>query len=129
MITRIGNRFPRLFFSDEGEPHYFKEDVVLPEDIPQKPEGKRWTMSDEKRKDMFIYCTRKSVGIAPGKRISDRILATVRVAQLLGVPDIVAYAERGELLYEKEVLYGTVTPAIHGANLKVIDELLQMVRS
>ena len=126
MIARIGNRFPRLFFSDEGGPHYFKEDVVLPEDIPQKPEGGRWTMSDEKRRDMFIYCTRKSVGIAAGKRISDRILATVRVAELLGVSDIVAFAKRGEFLYEGEKLFGTVTPAIRGANLKVLDELSDM---
>ncbi len=123
MIVKIGNRYPRLFFSDEGEPFYFKEDVILPEEIPEKPDDIVGTLSEDIKKDIFIYCERKTVNIEANRRVSDRILATVRLAEVFGISNIVAGAKRGELGYEGQHIKGVMIPPIKGANIKVLDIL------
>ncbi len=123
MIVKIGNRYPRLFFSDEGDPFYFKEDVILPEEIPVKPDDIDGILSEDIKRDIFIYCERKTVNIEAGRRVSDRILATVRLAEFFGIQNIVAGAKRGQLEFEGERMDGVFIPPIRGANIKVLDML------
>ncbi|MCR5098836.1 MAG: hypothetical protein K6B14_07810 [Lachnospiraceae bacterium] len=122
MIAEIGDRFPRLFFCDEGEAFYFKEDVILPEAIPPKP-VQEIGMSRQDHRDLFINCVRGSCNIAAGRRISDRVLATVRLSQMLGIEDIVAPAEISEIEFEGERLFGVKIPPISGANTKELDAI------
>ena len=129
MITPIGNRVPRLFFVDEGEePYYFKEELILPDGYFKKPDFPEDGDADgyEHNKDTILYCARMSVKIAPHRPMSGRIIATSRLAELLGIEDMVAKARAAELIYNGERLKGTKIPPIGGANftqLKMLPDL------
>ena len=118
MIKVMGNRYPRLFFSDEGEkPFYFKEDVIIPEVIPERPvipDGE--PMTYEEHRDIFLNCARSSVRIPAGERILDRSVATYRLAELLGIEDIIVPAERSTFYYEGSGLSGIRMPPAPGAS-------------
>ena len=118
MIKVIGNRYPRLFFSDDGdEPFYFKEDITIPEEIPERPripDGE--PMSYEEHRDIFLSCASRSVRVPAGERILDRSVATWQLAELLGIGDIIVPAYRSTFYYEGRELSGIKMPPASGVS-------------
>lgn len=128
-IKQVGERVPRLFFVNDGvEPYYFKEDLVLPEGEFEKPEepaiGTLYTM--EYHYQIIVSCARNSVRIAPHRTLSTRAVATYRLAEQLGISDLVAKTEFAELTYAGERLFGTRMEPVRGvtySDLKMFSKL------
>ena len=128
MIREIGNRYPRLLFCNDGdEPFYFKEDVVIPEVVPKRPEiPEDRDMTYEEHRDIFLSCAGSSVRIPAKSRVSDRCVATWRLAKLLGIDDMIVPAERAEITFEGKTLTGIKMPPARGAafsDMKRLDAL------
>ena len=128
MIKVIGNRYPRLIFSDEEDlPFYFKEDVIVPEVIPDRPQiSDGGTMTYEEHRDVFLSCAARSVRIPAGARILDRAVATFKLAKLLGIEDIVIPAVRGSFFYEGCELSGIRMPPAPGVSYSDLNRLPSM---
>ena len=128
MIQLVGDRYPRLFFSDEEkEPFYFKEDVIFPEDPPERPNMEDLhPLSLEERKDLFLNIGRRSVKIEGKRNLSDRVIATVRLSEMLGISDIITPAKKAEFLYEGESILGIKMPAAKGVAFSGLNELPEL---
>lgn len=124
MTVAIGNRFPALYLSDEGdEPFYFKEDVILPEIPPEAPEDTEGIITYEDHRDNLLHCARKALMIPAGARLSDRNIATVRLAEFFGIEDIIIPVKRCSFTYDGKEMQGIRMPAARGASIYEIDSL------
>ena len=115
MIQSMGTVAPRLFFVNEGgEPYYFKEELVLPEEVID-PGSYDDRSRDEARRAGMIKIARNGAKIAAHRTFSSRILATSRLAKDLGIGDMVADTRPAKLVIDGVECSGTAMPAIGGA--------------
>ncbi len=115
-VQRIGERVPRLLFiNDEKGARYFKEDIILPEEIPPR-EALDDPDNDSYYLDKIVYCARSSAGISPGRNLGDRAIATSLLAKKLKIDDFIIPVKRADFSLDDETLYGSEMPAVGGVS-------------
>ena len=102
MIRQRGFRDPKLYFVNEADGHYyFKQELILPE-------------SGFTKDDNVIYCARRTARIDAHRSLNARAVATSRLAEQLGIGDLVAKTEFATVTIDGEKKRGIRTAPISG---------------
>lgn len=126
MIQLVSDGAPRIFFVHEADRYfYFKEEFVMPDEMPDKPEN---IAEEDAHSGDFHYLVTshfamKSAGVLPGGRLSDRIIATSCFSDMLGISHMISRTWRESIIYQGKKLSGVGMEAAKGIVFKNIAEL------
>ena len=128
MIQAIGDRAAGLYFVNEkDEAYYFKDDLIVPAgDKNEQEDELTYDLSALHRRESMEHCARSSAKIAVGRHFSSRILATSRLADKLGIGDIVAQADKAKLIINGKEHCGTRMKPIGGTIYRNLDRLPEL---